>query len=110
MRQFQGMRQLRPTVYQFTFGSGDFKGFSLYQDGANLPTLCGAPERNWRFVRAIPMSATDLRPFARDVQIALANLKTRGYHIAHNRVALRQIAPKLTPRVLRTPRAEAQPV
>ena len=82
------MKPLIPTVYQYTFGSADFKGFSLHQDGTNLPVLCGAPDRNWRFV-AIPMSATNLRPFAGDAQIALANLKTRGYHIAHNTGALR---------------------
>ena len=104
MRQFQGMKPLRSTVYLFTCGSADFKGFSLHQDGANLPTLCGAPEHSWRFVRAIPMSA-DLRPFAGDVQVALANLKTRGYHIAHNTGALRQITAKITPRVLQTPQS-----
>ena len=71
MRQFQGMKPLRSTVYLFTCGSADFKGFSLHQDGANLPTLCGAPERSWRFVRAIPTSTADLRPFAGDVQVAL---------------------------------------
>jgi hypothetical protein len=84
MRQFQGMKPLRSTIYLFTCGNADFKGFSLHQDGANLPTLCGAPERSWRFVRAIPMSTAALRPFAGDVQVAFANLKTRGYHIAHN--------------------------
>ena len=72
MRQLQGMKPLIPTVYQFTFGIADFKGFSLHQDSTNLPVLCGAPDRNWRFVRAIPMAATNLRPFAGDAQIALA--------------------------------------
>jgi hypothetical protein len=42
MSQFQGMKPLRSIVYLFTCGSPDFKGFSLHQDGANLPTLCGA--------------------------------------------------------------------
>jgi hypothetical protein len=102
MRQFQGMKPLRSTIYLFTCGNADFKGFSLHQDGANLPTLCGAPERSWRFVRAIPMSTADLRPFAGEVQVALANLKTRGYHIAHNRGAVRRVT-KIAPRVLQAP-------
>jgi hypothetical protein len=109
MRQFQGMKPLRSIVYLFTCGSPDFKGFSLHQDGANLPTLCGAPERSWRFVRTIPMSTADLRPFAGDVQVALANLKTRGYHIAHNTGAVRRIT-KIGPRVLQAPRSPTQSI
>jgi hypothetical protein len=110
MRQFQGMKPLRSTVYLFTCGSADFKGFSLHQDGANLPTLCGAPERSWRFVRAIPMSTADLRPFAGDVQVALANLKTRGYHIAHNTGALRRITAKIAQQVSQAPRSPTQSI
>jgi len=99
------MKPLIPTVYQFTFGSADFKGFSLHQDGTNLPVLCGAPHRNWRFVRAIPMSATNLRPFVGEAQIALANLKTRGYHVAHNTGALRRITAKISRRASLAPRS-----
>lgn len=109
MRKFQGMKPLRSIVYLFTCGSADFKGFSLHKDGANLPTLCGAPERSWRFVRAIPMSTVDLPPFAGDVQVALANLKTRGYHIAHNRGTVRRIT-KTAPRVLQAPRSPMQSI
>ena len=30
------------------------------------------------------MSRIDLQPFARDAQVAVVNLKSRGYHIARN--------------------------
>jgi hypothetical protein len=109
MRQFQGVKPLRSIVYLFTCGSADFKGFSLHQDGANLPTLCGAPERSWRFVRTITMSTADLRPFSADVQVALANLKTRGYHIAHSTGAARRIT-KIVPRGLQAPRSPTQSI
>jgi hypothetical protein len=56
------------------------------------------------------MSTADLRPFAGDVQVALANLKTRGYHIAHNTGALRRITAKIAPRVSQAPRSPTQSV
>jgi hypothetical protein len=35
-------------------------------------------------VREVPMSRIHLQPFARDAQVAVLNLKSRGYHIARN--------------------------
>ena len=72
------------TVYVFTFNNREFNGFSLKEDGANLPILASTSKCTWTLVRAIPMSGTDLKPFARDVLVALVNLRTRGYHIARN--------------------------
>jgi len=64
---------------------------------------------SWRFVRAIPMSTADLRLFTGDVRVALANLKTRGYHIAHNTGAVRRIT-KIAPRVLQEPRSPTRSI
>ncbi|MFZ0849660.1 MAG: hypothetical protein WAO08_10720 [Hyphomicrobiaceae bacterium] len=84
------------TVYVFTCNNREFNGFSLKEDGANLPILASTSKCTWTLVRAIPMSGTDLKPFARDVQVALVNLRTRGYHIARNTAVVLTL-PRLRP-------------
>ena len=69
------------TVYFFSCGSYACEGLSLDPDGANLPSL-HEQTAPWSFVRAVPMSERDLEHFIADPVLALANLETRGYHIA----------------------------
>ena len=73
-----------PTVYVFTCSNPEFKGFSVKEDGTNLPTLATTSDCRWTLVREVPMSRMHLQPFARDAQVAVVNLKSRGYHIARN--------------------------
>jgi hypothetical protein len=74
------------TVYVFACSDPEFSGFSLDETGTNLPKLANTPNCPciWTLVRAVPMSGHALRPFVRDVQVAVVNLNTRGYHIARN--------------------------
>jgi len=73
-----------PTVYVFSCSNPEFDGFSLKEDGTNLPALASTSNCRWTLVRTVPMSRVHLQPFARDVQVALVNLRSRGYHIARN--------------------------
>jgi hypothetical protein len=78
-----GQAMSNPTVYVFACSNPEFDGYSLEEDGANLPTLASTSDCKWTLVRAVPMSRIHLQPFVRDVQVAVVNLKCRGYHIAH---------------------------
>jgi hypothetical protein len=68
------------TVYVFACSNPEFDGYSLKEDGANLPALASTSDCTWTLVRAVPMSRIHLQPFVRDVQVAMVNLKCRGYH------------------------------
>lgn len=80
-----------PTVYVFTCSNPEFNGFSLKEDGTNLPTLANTSDCRWTLVRKVPMSAMHLQPFTRDAQVAVVNLKSRGYHIARDRAVVSNI-------------------
>jgi hypothetical protein len=77
-----GQTMSNPTVYVFVCSDPEFDGYSFKEDGGNLPTLASTTDCRWTLVRAVPMSRIHLQPFVRDVQVAVVNLKCRGYHIA----------------------------
>ena len=67
----------------FVFGCSDPNvfGLSLQRGGSNIPNVAG--NRPWSFKEVVPLTERDVAPFASDTVIALANLRARGYHIAH---------------------------
>jgi hypothetical protein len=74
-------------AFIFSCDNSQLEGLSIQSDGANLPTIHDQ-NNPWSFVRAVPMSERDLRPFVDDPRLALANLESRGYHIARTPLVL----------------------
>jgi hypothetical protein len=75
-------------AYVFTCSNPDVIALSLLEDGANLPPLAQCPGPS-TFSKAVPLTEPDLRTVLPGVTLAIANLKTRGYHFSRpNAVAL----------------------
>ena len=67
-------------VFVFENGCPDYVGLSVQQDGSNLPKTCTS-RYDWRPTNRVATSPSALRGLTIDVELALLNLRTRGYHI-----------------------------
>jgi hypothetical protein len=67
----------------FVFGSRRSKilGFSLREDGANLPAIQG-PASEWRFLTSIDLKKDALAGFQVKDAMAFSDLIVHGYHVA----------------------------
>ena len=69
-----------PIFFVFENGCPDVVGLSVLQDGSNLPKTCDS-KHEWKPTKRAVMNYGSLRGLTVDIELALSNLRTRGYHI-----------------------------
>jgi hypothetical protein len=73
------------TVYVFVCGNPGLIGFSVDKLGANLPlTSTFGPAHSWSRAYEMEMTEAAFCTFSIDVAIAIADLTSRGYHVARS--------------------------
>ena len=77
----------RPTVYIFSCGNPEFHGLSFQRDAGNLQNRPDCPEP-WTLLKTVTLDELRILGAIFDMQIAITNLKTRGYHIARASAAV----------------------
>jgi hypothetical protein len=68
-------------VFVFSNGCPELVGLSVLADGSNLPRIPGSVHE-WRPDGVLRMAYADLRNRSVDIDLTLANLKSRGYDVA----------------------------
>jgi hypothetical protein len=81
------MDDRRSIITVFTNESPGTVGLSVLPDGSNLPKI-DEWGKAWRFSKIALFSRAGLRGITVDVEGALSNLKTRGYHIGRTEAVI----------------------
>jgi hypothetical protein len=84
-----------PDVYVFICSDPAVRGLSLDRDGKNLPKLESGSV--WMPIVATTLALEHLRRHALDPDLAVLNLRTKGYHVA-----------RITAEILEFPHAHRQ--
>jgi hypothetical protein len=74
-------------IFVFKNGRPDLIGLSVECDGANLP-IVNENDEPWRVSKITPFTWAGLAGVTVDIEVALANLRTRGYHIGRTEAVI----------------------
>jgi hypothetical protein len=70
--------EARMNIFVFVSADAEMFGFSLLGDGSNLPPTAGG---KWTPHATIRWSARDINRYTSETELAMMNLRTRGYYL-----------------------------